>query len=89
MILAVDIGNTHILLGGFDEKGILFTELLTTNRHATDLEYASLIETALRVNQLDFTLLGSSFRDTDHPDFYRAFCQGHPPGGGTWSKDRT
>ena len=57
MILAVDIGNTHILLGGFDEKGILFTELLTTNRHATDLEYASLIETALRVNQLDFTTI--------------------------------
>lgn len=55
MILAVDIGNTHILLGGFDDQEILFTELLTTNRHATDLEYASLIETALRVNRLDFT----------------------------------
>jgi len=54
MILAVDIGNTHILLGGFDDKDILFTELLTTNRHSTDLEYASLIETALRVNLLDF-----------------------------------
>ena len=55
MILAVDIGNTHILLGGFDDQEILFTELLTTNRHATDLEYAALIETALRVNRLDFT----------------------------------
>ncbi|MBR3033243.1 MAG: type III pantothenate kinase [Clostridiales bacterium] len=55
MILAVDIGNTHILLGGFDDKEILFTELLTTNRQSTDLEYASLIETALRVNRLDFT----------------------------------
>lgn len=55
MILAVDIGNTHILLGGFDDQEILFTELLTTNRHATDLEFAALIETALRVNRLDFT----------------------------------
>ena len=55
MILAVDIGNTHILLGGFDDQEILFTELLTTNRHSTDLEYAALIETALRVNRLDFT----------------------------------
>ena len=54
MILAVDIGNTHILLGGFDDKEILFTELLTTNRNSTDLEYAALIETALRVNLLDF-----------------------------------
>ena len=42
-------------LGGFDDQEILFTELLTTNRHATDLEYAALIETALRVNRLDFT----------------------------------
>ena len=54
MILAVDIGNTHILLGGFDDKEILFTELLTTNRNATDLEYATLIEASLRVNLLDF-----------------------------------
>ena len=54
MILAVDIGNTHILLGGFDDREILFTELLTTNKNSTDLEYASLIETALRVNLLDF-----------------------------------
>ena len=52
MILAVDIGNTHILLGGFDDQEILFTELLTTNRHATDLEFAALIETALRVTGL-------------------------------------
>ncbi|MBO4687200.1 MAG: type III pantothenate kinase [Clostridiales bacterium] len=55
MILAVDIGNTHILLGGFDDKEILFTELLTTNKNATDLEYACLIEAALRVNLLDFS----------------------------------
>lgn len=54
MILAIDIGNTHILLGGFEGKKVLFTELLTTHATATELEYASLIETALRVNGMKF-----------------------------------
>lgn len=54
MILAIDIGNTHILLGGFENKKVLFTELLTTHTRSTDLEYAALIETALRVHGLTF-----------------------------------
>lgn len=54
MILAIDIGNTHILLGGFEGKQVLLTERLTTRVHATDLEYAALLETALRVHGLTF-----------------------------------
>ncbi|MBO4637805.1 MAG: type III pantothenate kinase [Clostridiales bacterium] len=50
MIFAADIGNTHILVGGFEDKKILFTELLTTNITATDIEYGSLIEKVLTVN---------------------------------------
>lgn len=58
MILAIDIGNTHILLGCFEEHRILFTELLSTDRSYTDLEYASLIKSALEFN-------GSSFEQID------------------------
>ena len=58
MVLAVDIGNTHILLGCFEEHRILFTELLSTDRSYTDLEYASLIRSALEFN-------GSSFDKID------------------------
>lgn len=54
MIFAVDIGNTHILAGGFEGKEILFTELLTTSAVATDIEYASLLEKVLLINGFDF-----------------------------------
>ena len=53
MVLAIDIGNTHILLGCFDERRILFTELLSTDKTSTDLEYASLIKSTLEFNGTD------------------------------------
>ena len=52
MVLAIDIGNTHILLGGFEDRNVLFTELLTTDKTATDLEYASFIKSALELREL-------------------------------------
>ena len=54
MVLAIDIGNTHILLGCFEDRKILFTELLTTNKTNTDLEYAALIKSALEFNDYSF-----------------------------------
>ena len=54
MVLAIDIGNTHILLGCFEDRKILFTELLSTDRYYTDLEYASLIKSALEFNVASF-----------------------------------
>lgn len=38
MILAIDIGNTHIVAGGVEEDRVLFSERLTTGSH-TELEY--------------------------------------------------
>lgn len=75
MILAVDIGNTHILLGGFDEKDLLFTELLTTNRNSTDLEYATLIESALRVNLLDFASVDGAIVSSVVPNVTSSICR--------------
>lgn len=40
MILAVDIGNSNIVIGCFDKSSIIFMERLTTNHTATQLEYA-------------------------------------------------
>jgi len=54
MVLAVDIGNTHILLGVFEDRRIMFKELLSTDRSYTDLEYASLIRSALEFNGTSF-----------------------------------
>ena len=53
MVLAFDIGNTHMFLGGFSGKKILFTELISTNRSSNALEYMSLLQTTLKVHGLE------------------------------------
>lgn len=52
MILAIDIGNTNIVIGCFDESGVLFKERVSTNRTATDLEYAATMKTALDMHDI-------------------------------------
>ncbi|MBR5938780.1 MAG: type III pantothenate kinase [Clostridiales bacterium] len=75
MILAVDIGNTHILLGGFDGKKILFTELLTTHTRSTELEYASLLETALRFNDMSFDEVSGAIVSSVVPSVTKNICR--------------
>lgn len=53
MILAIDIGNTNIVMGCVDGNTILFQERTSTNHTATDLEYAVMIKTALDMHRLD------------------------------------
>lgn len=50
MILAVDIGNSNIVLGCFEGEEILFTERLSTNLQATTLEYTIMIKNILELN---------------------------------------
>jgi len=50
MVLAIDIGNTNIIIGCFEKEKILFTERISTNQSATDLEYASMIRMALHIH---------------------------------------
>ena len=38
MILAVDIGNTNVVLGCMEGEQILFLERMATDRRATDME---------------------------------------------------
>lgn len=52
MVLAVDIGNSNVVVGCFDGDKILFTERLATNRNSTALEYAVLFKTVLELNGL-------------------------------------
>ena len=53
MILAIDIGNTNIVMGCVDGSAILFRERTSTNHTATDLEYAVMIKTALEMHGQD------------------------------------
>ena len=53
MILAIDIGNTNIVLGCLREEEILFTERLSTDHAKTDLEHAISIKNVLEMHRID------------------------------------
>ena len=53
MILAVDIGNTSIVLGGFEQNDLQFVSRLSSNLHTTQDEYAMLISGALALHSVD------------------------------------
>ena len=49
MILAIDIGNTNIVVGCIDEKKTYFIERVSTDRSKTELEYAIVIKNVLDI----------------------------------------
>lgn len=49
MILAIDIGNTNIVVGCIDAKKTYFIERLSTDRSKTELEYAIVIKNVLDI----------------------------------------
>lgn len=52
MVLAIDIGNSNIVVGCFDRDQVRLLERLSTNRSATALEYAVLIRAVLELGGL-------------------------------------
>ena len=52
MLLAIDIGNTNIVIGCIKGDEILFNERVSTNHTATDLEYAIEIKTILEIHKI-------------------------------------
>ena len=44
MILAIDMGNSNIVVGGIDNKQIYFLERITTHTTRTELEYCMYIK---------------------------------------------
>ncbi len=55
MILAIDIGNTNIVIGCVDEKECVFVERLSTVRTKTELEYAIDIKNVLDIYHIKRT----------------------------------
>jgi type III pantothenate kinase len=56
MVLAIDIGNSNIVIGCFDRdsNGILFIERLSTNQNSTAIEYTILIKNILELNNFSY-----------------------------------
>ncbi|RGY97245.1 type III pantothenate kinase [Clostridium sp. AM58-1XD] len=52
MILAIDMGNTNIVVGGIDDKKTYFVERVTTDHRKTDLEYAVTIKNILEIHDI-------------------------------------
>ena len=53
MVLAVDIGNSNIVIGCFDDDRVLFVERLSTNHQYTDLEYVIAVKNILELNSMN------------------------------------
>lgn len=49
MILAIDIGNSNIVIGGIDSKKTYFVERITTTLGKTNLEYAINLKSILEI----------------------------------------
>ena len=55
MILAIDIGNTNIVVGCIDDRKTYFIERLSTNRTKTELEYAVDLKNVLDIYHIKKT----------------------------------
>ena len=53
MLLAIDIGNTNITLGVYDEEHLLFTARLATDKRRTADQYAIEMYDVMRLNGVD------------------------------------
>lgn len=53
MILAIDIGNTNIVIGGIDDKKTYFVERITTAAGQTNLEYAITLKSILEIHHTE------------------------------------
>ena len=52
MILAIDIGNTNIVIGCVDQEKTYFIERISTDRSKTELEYAIMIKNVLDIYKI-------------------------------------
>lgn len=53
MILAIDVGNTNIVIGCCRDGRILFSDRISTDHSATSLEYSAIFRTAFEMNGID------------------------------------
>lgn len=60
MIIAIDVGNTNIVIGVVDEQKIRFTERMSTDTKKTSLEYAILIKNLLDFNGITRDMIEGS-----------------------------
>jgi type III pantothenate kinase len=78
MLLAIDIGNTTVALGIFDEKKLKATWRLSTDVHKLADEYASLLLNLLKLEGLSFSDIDKAIISSSVPPLVTIFeelCQ--------------
>ena len=72
MILAIDMGNSNIVIGGIDKSKIYFLERVTTTLNKTDLEYAVNIKNILDIHGIDSSLIKGAILSSVVPPLNKA-----------------
>ena len=73
MLLAVDVGNTNIVLGCIEDNEIKFCERIYTNQLATDLEYAANLKTAMEMHSISPTMIDGAIISSVVPTMTATF----------------
>ena len=60
MILALDIDNTAVTVGAFDEENVYFTFEISTSREKTAVEYTVMLKNILDMYRVDSAQIGGS-----------------------------
>lgn len=75
MIMAIDMGNTNIVIGCIDDEKIYFVERLSTNTSKTDLEYAIAFKNVLELYHIDVKQLEGAIISSVVPQLVHVICQ--------------
>lgn len=68
MVFAIDIGNTNIVIGCFENEKIIFTERLSTKINATILEYAISFKNVLELYDINYKEIEGSIISSVVPE---------------------
>lgn len=85
MILAVDIGNTNIVIGCLEEKNVFFECRVATDKHKTEAEYTVMFKNLLDVYGIDLDKIQGTVVSSVVPPITSAvknalrFITGHNP----------
>ncbi len=75
MILALDIGNTNIVMGGIDEKRTYFECRLSTDRNKTTAEYAVILKNTMAVYNISEKDITGAIISSVVPPINKAICE--------------
>lgn len=67
MILAIDVGNTNIVIGGLDGNEIYFTARISTEKSKTVDDYTAKIKSLLEIYEVDFSQIEGGILSTVVP----------------------